>query len=134
MVQFLPAAPERQRVPDLHPGDAPQGAVVPNPVEDEAWIEAKALTATIEDYELVDPTLSSERLLYRLYHERGVRVFDTRSVKAACRCSRDRIASMLRSFTAQERKDMIGDDGLIGVTCEFCSEFREFDPADFDAS
>ncbi|MGP0059970.1 MAG: Hsp33 family molecular chaperone [Beijerinckiaceae bacterium] len=134
MVQFLPAAPERQRVQDLHPGDAPEGTFVPDPVEDEAWIEAKALTATIEDHELVDPTLSSERLLYRLFHERGVRVFETQSVKAACRCSHERVASMLRSFTAQERKDMIGDDGLIGVTCEFCSEFRAFDPADFDAS
>ena len=133
MVQFLPTAAERQRMPDLHPGDAPRGVIVPDLVEDEAWTEAKALTATVEDHELVDPTLSSERLLYRLFHERGVRVCETRSVKAACRCSRDRIASMLRSFTAQERKDMIGDDGLIGVTCEFCSEFRAFDPADLDA-
>jgi molecular chaperone Hsp33 len=133
MVQFLPSSSERRRLPDLDPGDAPEGTRVPDVAEDDAWTEAKALAATIEDHELVDPTLSSERLLYRLFHERGVKVFETQSVKAACRCSRDRIAAMLRSFTPQERKDMIGDDGLIGVTCEFCSEFRAFEPADFDA-
>jgi molecular chaperone Hsp33 len=133
MVQFLPTSPERQRQRDLPPGDAPEGMVVPDVVEDDAWVEAKALTATIEDHELVDPTLSSERLLYRLFHERGVKVFQTQNVRAACRCSRTKIAAMLRSFSPQERKDMIGDDGQIGVTCEFCSEFRAFDPAEFDS-
>jgi molecular chaperone Hsp33 len=39
---------------------------------------------------------------------------------------------MLRGFTTQERKDMVGDNGRIGVTCEFCSTHREFDPKDFD--
>ena len=39
---------------------------------------------------------------------------------------------MLRSFSPEERREMIGDDGKIGVTCEFCSEFRVFDPAEFD--
>jgi molecular chaperone Hsp33 len=132
MVQFLPAAPERRHPLDLSPGDVPEGTIVPDMAEDDAWVEAKALVGTVEDHELVDPTLSSERLLYRLFHESGVKVFETQSVRAACRCSRDRIAAMLRSFTPQERKDMIGDDGKIGVTCEFCSTFRAFDPAEFE--
>lgn len=132
MVQFLPASRARQIVADLPPGDVPEGASVPEVQEDDAWVEAKALVATIEDHELVDPTLSSERLLYRLFHERGVRVFDTQHVCAVCRCSRERIAGMLKSFTPQERRDMVGDNGKIGVTCEFCSTYREFDPHDFD--
>ncbi len=126
IVQFLPAAPERQA--DLSPGDAPAGTQVPETPENDAWVEAKSLAATVEDHELVDPTLSSERLLYRLFHERGVRVFSTQSVKAACRCSRERIANMLRRFSPQERADMVGDNGKIGVTCEFCSTYREFEP------
>ncbi len=130
MVQFLPAAPERQA--DLPPGNAPAGTPVPEVIENDAWVEAKALAATIEDHELVDPTLSSERLLYRLFHERGVRVFSAQSVKAACRCSRQRIANMLRRFTPQERADMVGDNGKIGVTCEFCSTYREFAPAELE--
>jgi len=133
MVQFLPTSPERQRQADFDPGDAPQGLRLPAaPPEDDAWTEAKALAATIEDHELVDPLLSSERLLYRLFHERGVTVFQPQGVQDACRCSRDKIDAMLRRFTRQERLDMIGDNGKIGVTCEFCSVHREFDPQDFE--
>ena len=132
MVQFLPDSPERRRTIDIDPGDAPAGYVAPDGDEDDAWIEALALAETIEDHELVDPTLSSERLLYRLFHERGVKVFEPAAVHDACRCSRERIAAMLRRFTRQERADMIGDDGRIGVTCEFCSTHRAFDPAEFD--
>ncbi|HWG04149.1 MAG TPA: Hsp33 family molecular chaperone [Beijerinckiaceae bacterium] len=133
IAQFLPASETRRRRGDLDPGDVPLGAIIaPDVDEDDSWVEAKALAATLEDHELVDPTLSSERLLYRLFHERGVRVFSPQDLRAACRCSRERIAAMLRSFSAQERADMIGDNGKIGVTCEFCSTFRTFDPAEFD--
>ena len=132
MLQFLPQSLDRRRQADLHPGDAPEGAAIQQGEEDDAWVEAKSLVATIEDHELVDPMLSSERLLYRLFHERGVKVFEEQSVHHACRCSTQRIEDMLRGFTVQERKDMIGDNGRIGVTCEFCSTHRDFDPKDFD--
>ncbi len=132
MVQFLPVSPERQRMRDFDPGDAPEGTTQPQFVEDEAWTEARTLAATAEDHELVDPMLSGERLLYRLFHERGVKVFDTLRVRHECRCSRERIESMLRRFTPQERTDMIGEDGLIGVTCEFCNVKRTFEPKEFE--
>ncbi len=132
LVQFLPRAPERGRMPDFDPGDAPEGVDTPQFSEDDAWLEAKALAATVEDHELVDPMLSSELLLYRLFHELGVKVFDPVPVHYACRCSRDSIATMLRGVTPQERSDMTGDDGLIGVTCEFCNVKREFEPQDFE--
>lgn len=133
IAQFLPASAARQRRRDLDPGDAPPGLSASGDFdEDDTWVEAKALAATLEDHELVDPTLSSERLLYRLFHERGVRVFEPQALRDACRCSRERIAAMLRSFTREERIDMVGADGKIGVTCEFCSTFRSFDPAEFD--
>ena len=136
LVQFLPSSPERQRQADLDPGDAPSTYVADAPVDDvsfdDAWVEARSLAETVEDHELVDPTLSSERLLFRLFHERGVKVFSPQPVQSACRCSREKIDTMLRGFSPQERADMVGDDGKIGVTCEFCSVHREFDPADFD--
>ena len=132
MVQFLPEASEGRRPPDLPPGDAPEGVEIHQTPEDEAWAEARALAGTVEDHELVDPLLSSERLLYRLFHERGVTVFDAAPVREACRCSDLRIRDMLRQFTPQERRDMIGDDGRIGVTCEFCSTHRDFDPQEFE--
>ena len=86
-----------------------------------------------EDHELIDPTLSSERLLFRLFNERGVRVADPTPLKEACRCSAEKIDAMLQSFSREERASMVGDDGQIGVTCEFCSVKRVFDPADYDA-
>jgi molecular chaperone Hsp33 len=133
MAQFLPGSPERRRQADLDAGDAPPGAPRDIVAEDDRWSEAKALAATTEDHELIDPTLSSERLLYRLFHERGVRVFEAGALRDACRCSSERIDAMLNSFSAAERTDMIGDDGVIGVTCEFCSTKRVFDPADYGA-
>jgi molecular chaperone Hsp33 len=120
-LQFLPEAPERMRQGDLDPGDAPENARQDNIAEDDAWTEAKVLADTVEDHELLDPTLSSERLLYHLFHERGVRIYAGQAVIEACRCSRDRILTMLRRFSPQERLDMQGEDGRIGITCEFCS-------------
>lgn len=131
LLQFLPNAPHRP-VRDLDPGDAPEGIVIGEGAEDDAWIEGLSLASTIEDHELVDPGLSGERLLYSLFHERGVKVFPERPVAEACRCSSERIANMLKSFSPQDRRDMVGDNGRIGVTCEFCRTHRDFDPADFD--
>ena len=133
MTQFLPRSPERRIRADLDPGDAPAGLKFAPPPADDAWIEAEALLATIEDHELVDPAVSSERLLYRLFHEQGVTVFAAQGVQDACRCSNERIRAMLDRFTPRERRDMTGDDGLIGVTCEFCSTYRAFDPAEFES-
>ncbi len=131
LAQFLPHSPERRRVADFHPGDAPEGHVQPERPEDESWIEAKTLAATVEDHELLDPGLMSEELAYRLFHERGVMAFPAQALRAACRCSDERVESMLRGFSRSEREDMVGDDGMIGVTCEFCSTLRRFDPRDF---
>ncbi len=129
-VQFLPQAPERMRQPDFDPGDAPPGALVPSFNEDDAWTEARALTDTVEAHELLDPTLSAERLLYRLFHERGVRIFEAQPVVEACRCSQERITQMLRTFSPAERSDMTTEDGKITVTCAFCSTVYGVDPAE----
>jgi molecular chaperone Hsp33 len=127
LLQFLPKAPERTRQPDLHPGDAPEGIAVPAVAEDDAWIEGQSLISTVEDVELIDPDLSGERLLYRLFHERGVRVFPSLPLRAQCSCSRDAVSSMLKNFTPKDRADMV-KDGKVVVTCEFCSSVYEFTP------
>jgi molecular chaperone Hsp33 len=129
-LQFLPEAPERMRQGDLDPGDAPEGGVVHEFREDDAWTEAKALADTVEDHELLDPGLSTEQLLYRLFHEPGVRVFEGQPIVEACRCSTERILAMLRRFSDQERADMTGENGRIAITCEFCSTRYDVDPAD----
>ncbi len=127
LLQFLPKAPERARQADLHPGDAPDGVEVDEVAEDDAWVEGQSLIATVEDVELIDPDLSGERLLYRLFHERGVRVFAPLPLRAQCSCSRDAVSGMLNSFAQQDRADMV-KDGKVVVTCEFCSSVYEFTP------
>jgi len=129
LLQFLPAKAERMRGPDLDPGDAPEGTAPHAVAEDEAWIEGRSLVETIEDVELIDPALSSERLLYRLFHEHGVRVFRPVDVLARCTCSRDGVRSMLKSFSQDDRDHMV-ENGMISVTCEFCTSNYRFDPAE----
>lgn len=129
LTQFLPEAPERMRVPDLPGGDGDTAEAVHDPA-DNAWQEATMLAGTIEPAELVDPTVGAERLLYRLFHEHGVRVFDAVEVADRCSCSRERIHGILAGFTAEEIRDST-EDGTISVACEFCSTAYEFNPAEF---
>src|SRR5262252_3752223 len=127
LMQFLPKAPERARQADLHPGDAPEGTVAHTVREDDAWVEGQSLIATVEDVELIDPDLSAERLLYRLFHQRGVRVFRSLPLRAQCSCSREAVSSMLKSFAPDDRAEMV-KDGKVVVTCEFCSSVYQFTP------
>jgi molecular chaperone Hsp33 len=129
LLQFLPKKVERMRGPDLDPGDAPEGTLPHVVAEDDAWVTGQALIATVEDLELIDPELSSERLLYRLFHEHGVRVFRSTSVEAKCSCSRENVAGMLKSFSQDDRDHMV-ENGVISVTCEFCSSHYVFEPAE----
>ena len=128
MVQFLPESEERVKQRDLHPGDAPEGTEAHEVAIDDAWAEAEALVATIEDVELTDPEVSAERLLYRLFHERGVHVFEPTKLVERCRCSQERVAAMLGQFTAEQVDDM-SVDGAVVVTCDFCSTHYRFDAA-----
>jgi len=132
LLQFLPKAPERVRVADLDPGDAPEGTVPHTLPEDDAWVEGRALVSTVEDVELIDPALSSERLVYRLFHEPGVRVFRGSEVRAECSCSRTSVEAMLKSFSQDDRDHMV-EDGKISVTCEFCSANYLFAPGEVEA-
>jgi molecular chaperone Hsp33 len=133
LLQFLPKSAERMRAADLDPGDAPAGTAPHVVAEDEAWREGRALIATVEDIELIDPDLSSERLLYRLFHEHGVRVFRSTDVEAKCSCSRESVQNMLKSFSQDDRDHMV-ENGVISVTCEFCSSHYVFEPSEVASS
>ena len=132
MLQFLPKAPERARLADFDPGDAPEGMQPHTVEEDDAWVEGRSLVSTVEDIELIDPALSSERLVYRLFHEPGVRVFRSSDVRAECSCSRETVEAMLKSFSQDDRDHMV-EDGKISVTCEFCSANYTFAPDEVGA-
>ena len=99
---------------------------------EDAWTRAQALFATIGEDELIDPTIPADRLLYRLFHEDGVRLFRPKPLRAFCRCSPERILNLLRSFAPEERTDMVEADGKIRVTCEYCSRVYDVSPETVD--
>ena len=98
------------------------------PTED-AWREALVMLGSCTDPELVERDLSAHDLLYRLFHEDGVRVFPTRSLQFSCRCSEQKVERVLRALSDDELEELMVD-GLVTVTCEFCRETRAFDRAD----
>jgi molecular chaperone Hsp33 len=99
---------------------------------EEAWDRTQALFETIGEDELIDPELASNTLLWRLFHEDGVRVFGSQPLRAFCRCSQDRIETVLKSFPAEDRAEMVEDDGKIRVTCEYCSRVYAVEPASLE--
>jgi len=88
---------------------------------EEDWRRTMLLLATTTDAELTDPHLPLERLLLRLFHEEGVRLFTPRLLSFGCRCSRERVTRMLRTFSARDLDEMRDDDGDVVVTCQFCN-------------
>lgn len=101
-------------------------------IEDDAWRRAAIFMASSTSAELVDPGLAPERLLFRLFHEDGVRAHPAHPLAAKCRCSRGRVETMLRALTPDEIEEM-KVDGKITVTCEFCSAVYDYDAEALDA-
>ncbi len=110
-------------------GDVPEGSEY-EVVEDDDWVKARLLLDTVESHELLDPTLSSEDLLYRLYHEDGVTVYPASHLARHCTCSRETVETMIKGFSADDRAAMVEDDA-IKVVCEFCSTPYVFKPSEF---
>ncbi len=130
LIQFLPDSEERMRQKDLHGGDGAEDHAF---ADDDAWAEAQALLATVEDIELTDRDVEPERLLYRLFHEHGVRAHPATPVADRCHCSREGVEAVLNGLSATELTESI-EDGVIKVTCQFCSTDYTFAPEDFVTS
>jgi len=93
---------------------------------EEAWRHALVMLGSCTDEELLHTQFTPYGLLYRLFHEDGVRVFDARPVQFGCRCSIDKVKGVLASLSEAEITDLMVD-GEITVTCEFCQESHAFD-------
>ena len=111
------------------------GAMIQNIAEDDArgstrdaWERVQILFETLGEDELIDPLIPPERLLYRLFHEDGVRLFPAKPLRAFCRCSETRVLGMLKTFSEDDIGDMVEEDGQIHVTCEYCSRRYAVDP------
>ncbi len=94
------------------------------------WAHVEALGQTMGVDELADPALSLETLVWRLFNEeQDVRVLTATPLAQGCRCTPDHIAGVLANFSADERREMADEDGMIRVDCAFCSQVFPLDPA-----
>lgn len=91
----------------------------------ENWQRARILFATLQDHELLDPCVTSEQLLFQLFHADGVGVFPALRVSDECSCSSNKVYSMLSGFSRKERIDM-AKNGVFDVECEFCGKHYQF--------
>ena len=96
---------------------------------DDPWNRAQILAGTTEDHELVDPQITAQRLLYRLFHEDGVRVSPPHAIHFGCTCSEARVRRILSRYSEEDYKTML-EDGMVRVRCEFCSRTYRFLPED----
>ncbi|GAA5104771.1 Hsp33 family molecular chaperone [Bartonella jaculi] len=124
LTQLLPQASSHHKIYEPH--KKPEVTKTRAQLENQ-WKEAKALIATIESAELTDPQVGNKRLLFRLFHEQGVRVFNPCSLMDQCSCSREKIKEILEGFPTEERNQMVKNK-YISVTCEFCSTTYRFKP------
>ena len=94
---------------------------------EEGWRDALAMMGSCTTEELCDAGLNSDELLFRLFHENGVRVFAPRSLRFSCKCSPARMQAAISMLSAEEREEMT-IDGKIVVSCQFCNAEQNFDP------
>jgi len=93
---------------------------------EEGWRRALIMMGSATTAELLDPALGAHDLLYRLFHEDGVRVFRQRPLRSGCRCSEERVIRVLRALSAGELEDMVVD-GRVSVVCQFCMREYAYD-------
>jgi molecular chaperone Hsp33 len=100
-------------------------------VDDDAWDRVGHLAATLTGDELRNVAPTS--LLYRLFHEETVRLFDPFPLRFRCRCADGRIDNVINSMGADDARALLAEEGQIEVTCQFCSTVHRYDPVDVEA-
>ena len=85
--------------------------------------------SSVSASELLNPALAPADLLFRLFHEDGVRIYDQQSLAFGCRCSRERAARILSSLPRDEVEELL-EDGKVDITCQFCNDTSSFDEAE----
>ncbi|UWR15435.1 Hsp33 family molecular chaperone HslO [Sulfitobacter sp. M368] len=97
--------------------------------EEENWNRVNMLLNTVEDFELIGPSVPPTDLLLRLFHEEQPRVFDAQAVRFGCTCSEDRVRQSLSIYSAKDIEKMTTDDGRVTADCQFCGAHYDMDPA-----
>lgn len=114
-----------QQMP-LPSGSGP--VVEPSNVSEDDWRRSMIFLQSCTDEELLSKTLTPDELLFRLFHEEGVRIFERGHVRKGCRCSPERLERILRMMPQTDLDDMVVE-GAITMNCHFCNRDFAFDPA-----
>ncbi|MEP2029729.1 MAG: Hsp33 family molecular chaperone HslO [Paracoccaceae bacterium] len=109
-------------------GDALTADDIVDGEEGENWARVNVLLDTVEEMELIGPTVPPTDLLVRLFHEEVPRVFDAQAVRFGCTCSEDRVRQSLSIYSAADIAQMTTDDGRVTADCQFCSAHYDLDP------
>ena len=96
--------------------------------EGENWNRANILLDTVEEIELIGPSVPPTDLLLRLFHEEQPRVYDAQSVRFGCTCSEDRVRQSLSIYSAKDIEKMTTDEGTVTADCQFCGAHYVLDP------
>lgn len=132
MLQHMPkASPFVAPAPDEGSGEGGlllPDDVVPDGEEGENWNRANILLDTVDDLELIGPSVAPTDLLLRLYHEEGPRVYDAQAIRFGCTCSEDRVRQSLSIYSAKDIETMTTDDGRVTADCQFCGAHYDLDP------
>ncbi len=99
-----------------------------NEDDGENWTRATTLLDTVEEMELIGPTVTPTDLLVRLFHEEQPRVFDPNAVRFGCSCSADKVRQSLSIYSAKDIETMTTDEGTVTADCQFCGAHYVFDP------
>lgn len=98
---------------------------------DEDWVRAATLMKSATPQEMLDSRMGPNDLLYRLFHEDGVRVFDAKPLDVGCRCSREKISTVLKKLPDDDLEHALVDN-KVSVTCEFCNITFDFSRKEID--
>ena len=94
----------------------------------EDWNRANLLLDTVEEMELIGPSVAPTDLLVRLFHEEGPRVFDPQPVRFGCSCSEDKVRSTMSIYSQKDIASMTAPHGMVTADCQFCGAHYELDP------
>ena len=100
---------------------------------DDAWHTAKTLLSSVTRAELLDPALTPEEIVFRLFNSMAPHVAPARAVADQCRCDVQKIESMLCQLSIDDVNDLADADGALRITCEFCKTERVFNKIDLPA-
>ena len=89
---------------------------------------ANALLDTVEEIELIGPSVSPTDLLVRLFHEEGPRAFDAQPVRFGCSCSEDKVRQTMSIYSQADIRKMTTPEGIVTADCQFCGAHYEMDP------